>query len=249
VFDEVPRLYDRVRPSYPDELITDLVSISGIGESSSVLEVGCGTGQATRKLAGLGCAITAVEPGEGMAAVARENLDRFENVQIETSTIESWEDRGRRFDLIAAASSWHWVDPTVGWPLAHRFLHPGGWFAVLANVVVRREGEPEVYAQTADLHERLAPGDGDWGHPPLESEICANKEGWGADIEIPVSCSAPPFCAPTLRSSGSTGRASPTCCARPRSTASWRRRSASRCWMRSPSVSAPRWTTARRGAI
>jgi SAM-dependent methyltransferase len=185
VFDEVPRLYDRVRPSYPDALIGDLAAITGVGEASTVLEVGCGTGQATRKLAGLGCAVTAVESGEGMAAVARENLAPFGKVEIETSTFERWEDRDRRFDLVAAASSWHWVDPAVGWPLAHRVLRPGGWFAVLANVVVRREDEPEVYAQSADLHERFAAGDEDWGHPPLESEILALDKGWGPDIEDP----------------------------------------------------------------
>jgi ubiquinone/menaquinone biosynthesis C-methylase UbiE len=52
VFDEVPELYDRVRPAYPDELFADLVAITGMDERSSVLEVGCGTGQATRSLGG-----------------------------------------------------------------------------------------------------------------------------------------------------------------------------------------------------
>ena len=52
VFNEVPELYDRVRPAYPDELFADLVAITGMNERSLVLEVGCGTGQATRSLAG-----------------------------------------------------------------------------------------------------------------------------------------------------------------------------------------------------
>jgi hypothetical protein len=51
--------------------------------------------------------------------------------------------------------------------------------ALLGNVVVRRPGEPEVYAETADLHERFAPGNPDWGHPPLEDEVRATGEGWG----------------------------------------------------------------------
>jgi hypothetical protein len=38
VFNEVPELYDRVRPTYPDEMFEDLVSITGIHEGSSVLE-------------------------------------------------------------------------------------------------------------------------------------------------------------------------------------------------------------------
>ena len=50
---------------------------------------------------------------------------------------------------------------------------------MLGHVVVRRPGEPEVYATTADLHERFAPGDAAWGHPPLESDVRATSEGWG----------------------------------------------------------------------
>ncbi|MFF0791644.1 hypothetical protein [Streptomyces spiralis] len=48
LFDEVPELYDRVRPGYPDELFADLAGVTGLDETSSVLEVGCGTGHATR---------------------------------------------------------------------------------------------------------------------------------------------------------------------------------------------------------
>jgi SAM-dependent methyltransferase len=179
LFDEVPELYDRVRPTYPDELFADLVAITGVREGSSVLEVGCGTGQATSSLAALGLSVTAVEPGAGMVALARQRLDRFKNVQIETSTFEEWDDESRRFELLVAAASWHWVDPSVGWPRAHGVLRPSGWMALIGNVVVRRPGEPEVYAETADLHERYCPGHRDWGHPPLEEEVRATSQGWG----------------------------------------------------------------------
>jgi len=179
VFNEVPELYDRVRPTYPDELFADLVAITGMDERSSLLEVGCGTGQATRSLAALACSVTAVEPGAGMAALARQRLAAFPNVDVEMSKFEEWNDRGRRFDVLVAASSWHWVDPSVGWRRAHDVLHPGGWMALIGHVVVRRRGEPEVYAQTADLHQRLSPGNPGWGHPPLEEEVRRTSEGWG----------------------------------------------------------------------
>jgi SAM-dependent methyltransferase len=179
VFNEVPELYDRVRPGYPDELFADLVAVTGMDDRSSVLEVGCGTGQATRSLAALGCSVTAVEPGAEMAALARRRMAAFRNVEVETSTLEEWDDRGRRFDVLVAASSWHWVDPSVGWRRAHDLLRPGGWTALLGHVVVRRPGEPEVYAETADLHERFCPGNPDWCHPPLEEDVRATDEGWG----------------------------------------------------------------------
>jgi SAM-dependent methyltransferase len=179
VFNEVAELYDRVRPVYPGELFADLVAVTGMGERSSVLEVGCGTGQATGSLAALGCSVTAVEPGADMAALARQRLAAFRSVEIEMSTFEDWNDRGRRFDVLVAAAAWHWVDPSIGWRRAHEVLHPGGWMALLGNVVVRRPGEPEVYAETADLHERFSPGNPGWGDPPTEDEVRTTGEGWG----------------------------------------------------------------------
>lgn len=183
VFNEVAELYDRVRPGYPDELIADLVAVTGVHAASAVLEVGCGTGQATRSLAALGCAVTAVEHGVDMAALARQRLSAFPNVVVETSSFEDWDDRGRRFDLLVAASSWHWVDPSIGWRRAQHVLRPGGWMSVLGHVVVRRPGEVEVYAETADLHEQFVPGHPGWGHPPLEDEVRSTTEGWGPPNE------------------------------------------------------------------
>ncbi|MFC8256972.1 class I SAM-dependent methyltransferase [Streptomyces sp. NPDC057291] len=113
VFNEVPELCYRVRPGYFDELFADLVTVTGMDERSSVLEVGCGSGQATRSLAELGCSVTAIEPGAEMAALARQRIATFRKVEVETSTFEEWDDRGGRFDVLVAASAWHWVDPSM----------------------------------------------------------------------------------------------------------------------------------------
>lgn len=151
VFNEVPDLYDRVRPAYPDELCRGPRRRHRYGRPIVAPRGGLRTGQATRSLAELGCRVTAVEPGAGLAELARQRLATFPNVKVETSTFEGWDDRDRRFDVLVAASAWHWVDPSVGWRRAHDLLHPGGWMALLGNVVVRRPGGPEVYAETADL--------------------------------------------------------------------------------------------------
>ncbi|NMO52745.1 class I SAM-dependent methyltransferase [Actinoplanes sp. TBRC 11911] len=175
VFNDVAELYDRVRPGYPDELFADLVALTGVGAGEAVLEVGCGTGQATRSLTRLGLAVIALEPGPALAALARERLG---DVTVEESAFEDWDDRGRRFRLLVAASSWHWVDPVVGWARAYGVVEPDGFVALLSNVVVRRPGEPEVYAETADLHERFVPGHPGWGHPPVEEDVRRTGQAW-----------------------------------------------------------------------
>ena len=54
-FNTVASLYDEVRPGYPDELVRDVLDLSEIDRSGKILEVGCGTGQASRLFATLGC--------------------------------------------------------------------------------------------------------------------------------------------------------------------------------------------------
>ncbi|WP_250034815.1 class I SAM-dependent methyltransferase [Paractinoplanes maris] len=195
VFNEVPELYERVRPGYPDELFDDLAELAGLRPGSAVLEIGSGTGQATRSLVGRGYAVTALEPGEQMAAIARRKLAGSGGFHLETTTFEQWDARGAQFHALVAASSWHWVDPGAGWPKAHAVLGPAqGWMSLLGHVVVRRADETEVYGETADLCERYSPGNPDWGHPPLEDEVRATDRGWGE-----VADPGPLFEAPVVR--------------------------------------------------
>src|SRR5262249_54570633 len=72
----------------------------------------------------------------------------------------------------------------IGWQRAHDVLNPNGWMALIGNVVVRAPEEPEVYAETADLHERFSPRNSYWGHPPLEEDVRSTSECWGP-IEDP----------------------------------------------------------------
>ena len=50
-FDAVATLYDQARPGHPERLFDDLASLSGTEPGAKVLEIGCGTAQATVPLA------------------------------------------------------------------------------------------------------------------------------------------------------------------------------------------------------
>src|SRR5581483_6684340 len=101
-FGSVARQYDRFRPSYPSELIDDLVALG----PSDVLDVGCGTGKAGRLLADRGLDVLGVEIDPQMAEVARDH-----GLTVDVGSFEEWETAGRRFDLLVSGQAWHWVDP------------------------------------------------------------------------------------------------------------------------------------------
>ena len=88
-FGDVAQLYDRARPSYPSELIDDVLAFSGAAPGDRALEVGAGTGKATVRFAERGLEVLALEPSPGMAAVASRSCAPHGNVTIEQSEISS----------------------------------------------------------------------------------------------------------------------------------------------------------------
>src|SRR5688500_3190142 len=98
-FTEDAELYDQMRPCYPPALFEDLAGLVGAGSGCRVLEIGCGTGQATLPLAEQGCQIVAVELGAELAAVARRKLEPFP-VNVLNSTFEDWPLPADPFDLV-----------------------------------------------------------------------------------------------------------------------------------------------------
>jgi protein-L-isoaspartate O-methyltransferase len=127
-FDSAAQLYQRARPEYPSELYDELVRLAEVRPGDRLLEVGCATGKATVPLARRGLRITCVEIGPELAAEGRRNLAGFRDVEVIQAAFESWRPPGAAaFDLVFAATAWHWIDPAVkyrralgtaatGWP-------------------------------------------------------------------------------------------------------------------------------------
>ena len=131
VFDEIAAEYDRRRPAYPDELVDQACRVGGIGSGDLVLEVGCGSGQLTRSLAGRGLRVTALEPGPRLLSLARQNLADSAGVEFVNARFEDARlDRGR-FLAVFSASAFHWADPEISWQRAADVLAPGGTLALV----------------------------------------------------------------------------------------------------------------------
>ena len=137
-FDTVAELYDRVRPGYPAAMYSDIVEACGLSAGSRILEIGCGTGQATIEFAKLGCAVTAVEIGKNLARIASEKLKAFPNVSIVACAFEGWEHTGDRFDMVVSATAFHWLPPDLAYEKCTNLLGDGGYLALFANNHVRR---------------------------------------------------------------------------------------------------------------
>ena len=155
VFDEVAESYDRARPSYPDALIDDLIQMAAVSSQSRILEVGAGTGQATRSFARRGLCLVCLEPGVRLAAIARGNLSVFPRVSLINTSFESWSVEPDAFDLVVSAQAFHWVEPEVRFAKAHAALKRGGALAILTNVPSR--GQSELDRDIDACYERFAP--------------------------------------------------------------------------------------------
>jgi SAM-dependent methyltransferase len=156
-FDEAASLYDEVRPGYPEDLFDDIVSLSRIPAGGRILEIGCGTGQATVPLARRGYRIQCIELGENMAAVARRNLKRYPNAEVRTGAFEESFLQEGAFDLAVSATAFHWLDPAVAYPKAARALRDGGSLALFWNVHVHSDASEGFFVAAQRIYEHEAP--------------------------------------------------------------------------------------------
>ena len=130
-FDTAAERYDRVRPIYEAQIFDDLAALAGLDSRSRILEIGCGTGQATVALAQRGYRITAVELGARLAEIARRNLADYRDVEVTVAAFEEWPLAEQQFDAVVSANAFHWINRVVRVPKAAEALRSGGSLAVI----------------------------------------------------------------------------------------------------------------------
>lgn len=150
-FDRVAGHHDRGRQRFSDVAVDLLVERARLLPTDRIVEIGAGTGQLTIPLAERGFSITALEPGERMAAELRRHVGTIRRADV-TVFSEPFEQfvAVDRYDVVVAANSFHWIDPEVSYHRTADVLADGGrlallWsFPVLADADVQRQLNEQV---------------------------------------------------------------------------------------------------------
>ncbi len=191
IHDQVAQDYDRARPGYPSALFNDIIAYAELAEDARILEIGCGSGQATLPLAQRGYAIDCAEPGAQMAQIARANLARFPAVTVTCVDFERYAAPPASYDLLLSATAFHWVDPEIRFRKAHDLLQPRGALALFWHRPVQTEASKGFNDAAQEIYQAFAPElTSDHIEPPAPSRAATEYEdlipgsGCFADLEI-----------------------------------------------------------------
>lgn len=157
--------YDEIRPSYPAELFDDLFVL--LSPEPEVLEVGPGTGQATRDLLARGASVHAIEIGPAMAARLRSNLTTA-RLRVIVGDFEELDIPAASADALFGASAYHWISPQAQTDRPAHVLRPGGVVAIVDLIQVESPSDHGFFAAAQPIYQRH--GQGHTGPPTPQRE-------------------------------------------------------------------------------
>ncbi len=136
-----------------------MADTAGLCDQSDILEIGPATGIATTALADRGGRLTGLELGSELASMARRNTESRDDITIVTGSFDTWEPPSwGAFDLVAAASCWHWLEPDTRYQRAHKHLGDDGHLAFWsASHVIPEDGDP-FFAEVQEVYDRIGEG-------------------------------------------------------------------------------------------
>lgn len=147
-FGSVASAYERYRPGYPERLVERVCEYAA-RPVRTALEIGAGTGKATRVFAAAGIAVTATDPDPAMLTeLRRHDLAAVVTVQAALEDLAGAVP-GRPFDLVFAAAAMHWTDPAGRWERVAGLLDDEGVFASFGGQMFLADDDVEAAVRAA----------------------------------------------------------------------------------------------------
>ena len=153
-FDNAAVDYDKSRPMYAKEIYDDIFNYKQIDQNSHVLEIGMGTGKAAQPILDAHCHFVGIEPGEDLAALAKERFKEYENFSVYSQTLQDYICADNSFDLIYAATAFHWIPEEYGYRRVFNLLKNGGVFARFAYHAGSDKGRRALTGEIQELYRK-----------------------------------------------------------------------------------------------
>jgi SAM-dependent methyltransferase len=135
-FTGLAETYARFRPSYPAHGVDFIMARCGLGTDSLLVDVGCGTGIASRLFASRGVRVIGIEPNTDMrcAATSTVGADGADSiVAYRAGQAEATGLGAASADAVLSAQAFHWFEPVATLREFHRILKPEGWVILMWN--------------------------------------------------------------------------------------------------------------------
>jgi SAM-dependent methyltransferase len=125
--------YVKYRPSYPTKILNALTNSCGLSPTSTIADIGSGTGILSNLFLDNGNIVYAVEPNQEMRTAAEHLLTDYPNLKSVQGQAEQTTLGDRAIDIVTVGQAFHWFDREKAKSEFIRILRSKGWVVLVWN--------------------------------------------------------------------------------------------------------------------
>ncbi|MEN6436106.1 MAG: class I SAM-dependent methyltransferase [Anaerolineaceae bacterium] len=133
--------YAKYRWDYALNAIDAIADITKLSSTSTIADIGAGTGILTRHFTNMVQRIYAIEPNVEMREMLVKELGTCSTVSVVDGCAENTKLANSSVDVITVAHAIHWFDPEPARREMMRILTDGGWLVLVRNFNLENEQE------------------------------------------------------------------------------------------------------------